>query len=53
MDIQHYFDIASQIVLIASILANFTKTDTDNKIIKFVGDSVNFFAINWSKNVNK
>ncbi len=42
--------ILTAVVTAASGLANFTKTDTDNKIVNALGKLVNFLALNWKKN---
>jgi hypothetical protein len=41
--------IASYVVLAASVVANFTKTETDNIWIARISKVVNFFALNLKK----
>lgn len=39
--------ILTAIVTVASLIANVTKTESDNKIVNFVGKVVNFLALYW------
>lgn len=45
---QEYFSLASMVVALASGVANMTKTDTDNKIVNWIGKLVDFLALNWT-----
>lgn len=42
-----YADAALAVVGAASVLANFSKTDADNKAISWIGKVVHFLAGNW------
>lgn len=42
-----YLGEAAKVVATASVIANFTKTDTDNRIVAFIGKLIDFLAINW------
>jgi len=39
--------IATSVVATASVIANFTPTQTDNDIVNFIGKVVNFLAAYW------
>jgi hypothetical protein len=39
--------IATSVVTIASVVANFTKNDTDNKIVARIGQVVSLLALNF------
>lgn len=43
-----YMPIALAFVGAFSVLANFTPTETDNKVVAFVGKVVNFLAAYWN-----
>lgn len=42
------FQIITAVVTVASVLANFTKTDVDNKIVGAVGKVLNILALNFN-----
>lgn len=48
-NVKEYVDILAYVVAAASIVANLTKTETDNKIVGYVSGVVNFLALNWKK----
>jgi hypothetical protein len=45
------FGIISAVVSVASLVANMTPTESDNKIVEKVGKAVHFLALNWKKPV--
>ena len=49
MSTENIIMIATSIVTIASIIANITPNETDNKIVAFIKKVVDLFAINWKK----
>lgn len=44
-----YADLAGLVVLVASAVANLTKTDRDNKAVGIVSKLVNLFALNFKR----
>lgn len=44
-----YADLAGLVVLVASAVANLTKTDKDNKAVGLVSKLVNLFALNFKR----
>jgi hypothetical protein len=45
---EFYVSVLTAIVTIASLVANVTPTDKDNKALAFIDKLVNFLALNWS-----
>lgn len=43
-----YVNLATTVVAAASIVANFTKTASDNAVVAVLSKIVHIFAINWS-----
>jgi hypothetical protein len=41
--------VLTAIVTIASVVANFTNTDSDNKVVALLSKVVNWLAANWVK----
>lgn len=48
MDLFAIYTIVTSVVTIASVIANITKTDADNKIVASVSKFVNIFALNFN-----
>lgn len=48
-NIQEYLEIGTGVVTVASLVANQTKTDSDNKVISWISKIINLFAFNFTK----
>jgi hypothetical protein len=42
-----YIEVAAYVVAVASVVANFTKNTTDNKVVAIVGKIVRILGAHW------